>query len=185
MAAGADLLGGRDDRPLRLRQACLQKVGKGGLAESGGRAQCLVIEKRGPGRPNRTGLEAIVGGGSQYTGNRRYSAGTNGHDRYAKSAGRRICTSTTSAAARTRRRVRIPPAGCRGPGRPLANEAGVAGVGPHPAVKLVPTPPGPTNVVLVRRATTVPFTRAPTGPQRTTTDNTTPVLTCAVPHSPR
>jgi hypothetical protein len=35
--------------------------------------------------------------------------------------------------------------GCRGPAA-LANKAGVAGVGPHPTVELVP---GPTNVVLV------------------------------------
>jgi hypothetical protein len=38
--------------------------------------------------------------------------------------------------------------GCRGPAA-LANKPGVAGVGPPPTVELVPTLPGPTNVVLV------------------------------------
>ena len=36
------------------------------------------------------------------------------------------------------------------------------------------------NVVLAGRATSVPFTKARTGLQRTTTDNAMPVLTCAV-----
>jgi hypothetical protein len=69
---------------------------------------------------------------------------------------------------------------CRGPAA-LANEAGVAGVEPHPAVELVPTLPGPTNVVLAGRATTVPFTAVLTGPERTITGNATAASTCAVP----
>jgi hypothetical protein len=72
----------------------------------------------------------------------------------------------------------------RGPAA-LANEAGVAGVEPHPEVGLVPSQPGPTNVVLAGRATTVPFTAVPAGPQRTTTDNATATSTCAVSCSRR
>ena len=68
---------------------------------------------------------------------------------------------------------------CRGPAA-LANEAGVARVEPHPAVELVPTLPGSTNVVLAGRATTVPFTAVLTGPERTATDNAIATLTCAV-----
>jgi hypothetical protein len=48
------------------------------------------------------------------------------------------------------------------------------------AAELAPTPPGPMNVVLVRRATSVPFTRAPTGIERTLMDNTVAAVTCAV-----
>ena len=73
---------------------------------------------------------------------------------------------------------------CRGPAA-LANEAGVAGVEPRPEVGLVPSQPGPTNVVLADRATTVPFTAVLAGPQRTTTDNTTAAVICADHRSPR
>ena len=78
-----------------------------------------------------------------------------------------------------------PPAGCRRPATALANEAVVTGVGSHPSVELVPRLPGSTNVVLVRRATTVPFTAVPAGPQRTATDNATAASTCAIFHRRR
>ncbi|HEY2957087.1 MAG TPA: hypothetical protein VGM21_02600 [Actinomycetota bacterium] len=68
---------------------------------------------------------------------------------------------------------------CRGPAA-LASEAGVAGVEHHPAVELVSTQPGLTNVVLAGRATTVPFTAVLAGPQPTITDNPTVTSTCAV-----
>ncbi len=47
-----------------------------------------------------------------------------------------------------------------------------------------PSPPGASVVVLAGRATTVPFTAALNGPQRTTTDNHEAASTCAVPHPP-
>jgi hypothetical protein len=40
--------------------------------------------------------------------------------------------------------------------------------------------PGPTNVVLAGRATTVPFTAVLTGPERTITGNATAASTCAI-----
>jgi hypothetical protein len=86
----------------------------------------------------------------------------------------------TSVARLAWRRLGIPPAGCRGPATALANEAVVTGVGSHPSVERVPRLPGSTNVVLVRRATTVPFTAVPAGPQRTATDNATAASTCAI-----
>jgi hypothetical protein len=55
--------------------------------------------------------------------------------------------------------------------RPLPTRRVSPGVGAYPSVELVLTLPGSTNVVLVRRATTVPFTRVATGPQRTPTDS--------------
>jgi hypothetical protein len=58
-------------------------------------------------------------------------------------------------------------------------------VEPHHAVELVPTLSDPTNVVLVDRATTVPFTAVTTGPQRTPTDNHTVAVICAVYRLPR
>jgi hypothetical protein len=64
--------------------------------------------------------------------------------------------------------------------RPLPMRRARPGVVRHPAVELVPTPPGRTNVVLARRATTVPFTAVLTGPQRTIMDNATATSTCAV-----
>ena len=75
--------------------------------------------------------------------------------------------------------VRVPLDGCRGPAA-LAIDAGVAGVEPHPAVELVPTLPGLTNVILAGRATTVPFTTDASGHMRTPTDNPTAAMTCAV-----
>jgi hypothetical protein len=42
--------------------------------------------------------------------------------------------------------------------------------------------PGASIVGLAGRATSVPFTAVPNGPERTTTDNTEAPLTCAVPH---
>jgi hypothetical protein len=79
-------------------------------------------------------------------------------------------------------------------GRPASVEAASnptcrlprAGDGPcqrggcHPSVELVPRLPGSTNVVLVRRATTVRFTAVPAGPKRTVTDNATAASTCAI-----
>lgn len=65
--------------------------------------------------------------------------------------------------------------GCRGPAA-LANKPGVAGVGPPPTVELVPTLPGPTNVVLVA----VPFTAVLTGFERTPRDNAEAASTGAV-----
>jgi hypothetical protein len=69
--------------------------------------------------------------------------------------------------------------------RPTANEAGVTEDRPYLAVELVPMLPDPTNVVLVGRATTVPFTSVVTGPERTPTDNVKVVATCAVCHLTR
>jgi hypothetical protein len=69
---------------------------------------------------------------------------------------------------------------CRGPAA-LANEAGVASVEPHPAVKLVATQPGLTNVILADRAIKAVLA----GPQRTITDNATATSTCAVSCSHR
>jgi hypothetical protein len=77
----------------------------------------------------------------------------------------------------------VPPLGHfpRAP-KPLANEAGVAGRA-SPAVELVPTPPGPRDVV-AGRATTVPLTAVLTGPRRTPTDNPTAATTCGDHHIP-
>jgi hypothetical protein len=150
------------------------------LTVPGGRSSVWSQRSRAPGRLNRTGPEAQWSAlGPQYTGSPGYSAGTNGHDRSAKPTARRTPHVDDLGRCRNPTAGSNPTAGCRGAGRPLANEAGVAGRA-HPAVKLVPTPPGPTNVVLVRRATTVPFIRAPTGLKRTPTDNTTAALTGVV-----
>jgi hypothetical protein len=62
----------------------------------------------------------------------------------------------------------------------LANEALVTADRPHPAAELVCLHCQAVNVVLAGRATSVPFTKARTRLQRTTTDNAMPVLTCAV-----
>jgi hypothetical protein len=62
-----------------------------------------------------------------------------------------------------------------------ANEAGVVGVEPHPAVELVPYAASSTNVVLAsERATTVPLKAVLTGPQRTIKGNATAASTRAV-----
>jgi len=75
----------------------------------------------------------------------------------------------------------MPPYGCRGPAA-LANEVGVAGVGPSCTVELVPTLPGDTNVVLVGRAITVPFAAVVTGPEGAATDNATAAVACIAPY---
>jgi hypothetical protein len=72
-----------------------------------------------------------------------------------------------------------PTAGCRGPGGPCERSRRRRGRA-SPAVELVPTPAGPTNVVLVGRATTVPFTGVPTGLERTLMDNARQARTCVV-----
>ena len=46
--------------------------------------------------------------------------------------------------------------------------------------RVVPLLPGPTYVVLIGRATTVPFTTDASGRMRTPTDNPTAAMTCAV-----
>jgi hypothetical protein len=48
-----------------------------------------------------------------------------------------------------------------------------------------PSPQAPSCVILAGHATSVPFTPVLTGPERTTTDNTTAALTCAHHHFPR
>jgi hypothetical protein len=53
--------------------------------------------------------------------------------------------------------------------------------GPHPTVKVEPTARPDTGVILGGRATSVPFTAVPTGPQRTTTDNAEAASTCTAP----
>jgi hypothetical protein len=52
----------------------------------------------------------------------------------------------------------------------------------HPAVELGLRHQRRAIVVLAGRATSVPFTEVLTGPERTTTDNTTAAWTCAVPY---
>jgi hypothetical protein len=89
-------------------------------------------------------------------------------------------TSTAGPGRLGRPRLRIPRDLCRGPAA-LANEADVTGVEPHHAVELVPTLPGPMNVVLSGRAASVPFTTVLTGPERTTTDEAPAPPTCVVP----
>jgi hypothetical protein len=54
-------------------------------------------------------------------------------------------------------------------------------VQPHLAVELVPTLPGPINVVLAGRATSMPFIAVLTGPQRTIMDKAPAPSTCVVP----
>jgi hypothetical protein len=71
--------------------------------------------------------------------------GASGHHRRTRTAGHTAYTATTSDPETGWGRVRIPPDGCRGPAA-LANEAGVAEDGPHPAAKVVPSPPGPSHI---------------------------------------
>jgi hypothetical protein len=66
-----------------------------------------------------------------------------------------------------RRRVRIPPDGCRGPVA-LAYEAGVTEDRPHPPAELVPSLPGPSHVRPHRRC---PRRALTIGRQRSPTDN--------------
>jgi hypothetical protein len=74
---------------------------------------------------------------------------------------------------------------CRASFVSLPTRQASPGVGPHPTVDLVPTLASPMNVVLVVRATTVPFTPVMAGPERTTTDSATPTATCGDPRAPR
>jgi hypothetical protein len=63
--------------------------------------------------------------------------------------------------------------------RALAHEAVVTEEGPHPTVRVEPTARPGTDVILDGRATSVPFTAVPNGPQRTTTDNSGAAATSA------
>jgi hypothetical protein len=54
-----------------------------------------------------------------------------------------------------------------------------------PSGQAEPTAPRCARVILAVRATSVPFTAVLTGPQRTTTDNNEPALTCTVPRPRR
>lgn len=70
----------------------------------------LVTEKPSARRLNRTRPEAQWPAlGPQDTGSPGYSAGTNGHDRYAKPTARRTLHVDDLAAAETQQRVRTPP----------------------------------------------------------------------------
>jgi hypothetical protein len=62
--------------------------------------------------------------------------------------------------------------------------AGRRHLGPTPKALYIqrPSGTGPTDCLSFGRATSVPFTTVTTGPQRTTTDNTTAPPTCAVPY---
>ena len=91
---------------------------------------------------------------------------------------------TTSDGEGAGRQVLIPPDPCRGPAV-LGDDAGVTGLSLTLAVELVPTLPGLADVVSAGRATSVPFTAVLTGPERTTTDNTTVAGSCAVRWIPR
>ena len=62
---------------------------------------------------------------------------------------------TTSEGKTVKRRVQIPPDGCRGP-TALANQAGVTEDGPHPPAELVPLLPGRAMFTLTGRAPDVP-----------------------------
>jgi hypothetical protein len=70
------------------------------------------------------------------------------------------------------------PAAANPPGS--AYEAVVTEEGPHRTVGVELNARLDTGVILGGRAISVPFTAVLTGPQRTTTDNALPVLTCAV-----
>jgi len=66
--------------------------------------------------------------------------------------------------------------------RALAYEAVVTEDEPRRTVRVQPTAQLDTGVILDGRATSVPFTAVPTGPQRTTTDNAEAASTCAASH---
>src|SRR5512132_3093092 len=140
-----------------------------------------VVPQHGLQRARTTTARSLRG--PHGTGNRWSLVGTNGHGRHSGIAGNSARPRQTSGSGAARRRVRIPRDLCRGPAA-LANDAGVTGVEPHLAVELAPTLPGPMNVVLAGRATSVPFTTVLTGPQRTTTDKAPAPSTCVIP-SPR
>jgi hypothetical protein len=74
---------------------------------------------------------------------------------------------------------------CREPLRALANDAAVTEDEPDATVKLNRRRHGVPGVILTGRATSVPFTAVTTGPERTTTDNTTPPATCTDHRFPR
>ena len=61
----------------------------------------------------------------------------------------------------------------------LANDAVVTEDEPHPAIKLGINGTTVCQVNLTGRATSVPFTTAKVGQQRTTMDTTTAAVTCA------
>jgi hypothetical protein len=113
-------------------------------------------------------------------GNRWFLVGASGQCRRTRIAGDRPSTALTRAAEAHGTGFESHPTATAGPETSLANEAGVARAELHPSVELMPTPPGRMNVFLVGRATSVPFTAVPTGPERTTTDNATQAMTCAV-----
>jgi hypothetical protein len=94
-------------------------------------------------------------------------AGASGDHEHKGTAGHRVCTPRTSAAGARRKRLRIPPDGCRGPAA-LANEAGVTEDGPHPAAEVVPSPAGPSMFILNGRAPAVPYASVDSGHSRTT-----------------
>jgi hypothetical protein len=70
--------------------------------------------------------------------------------------------------------------GRREPSGALAHDAVVTEEGPHPTVRVEPTARPGTGVILAGRATSVPFTAVPNGPERTATDNYKASWTCAV-----
>ncbi len=74
---------------------------------------------------------------------------------------------------------------CREPLRAFANDAAVTGDEPEATVKLNRRRHGVPGVILTGRATNVPFTAVLTGPERTTTDNTTTAATCTHHRFPR
>ena len=96
-----------------------------------------------------------------------------------RAAVHRHCTPNTWAAGVARQRVQIPPTAAAGR-RALANKSGAAGTGLTLWSSWCLHCQAPATVVLIGRATTVPFTAVLTGPQQTIRDNATATSTCAV-----
>jgi hypothetical protein len=111
------------------------------------------------------------------------SAGTSGHARHTRIAGRpihRLGLDHRSAWER----VQVPHRAAASP-RALAHEPVVTEIGPHPTITVDLNGAARYRRRPRRPATSVPFTAVLNGPERTTTDNREAASTCVVPHPRR
>ena len=182
MAAGADLLGGRDDRPLRLRQAGPSKGGKGPSCRTAGQSRCLVTGKQAPRRPGPDGRSSpLVRAGSAA---HRKPLVPGGHQRV--TTGMQAC-GTTHLHGQRPRPLQEPDGGFEPSPQQLPWACGPCQRGKwspwtgfNLRLSLWPSPRHRTRFVLAGLALRVPVVSVPDGPIRTTAVGRDKRLSCVI-----